>query len=214
MRLQHLLTNIMFILACSWSLAAAASKPVPDSPEGTKPISVGEQLPALTLKGLDAKPVDLNALVAKKPTILIFYRGSWCPYCNTHLGELQTVEAELQKLGYQVVAVSPDLPNNLETSVEKNELTYTLLSDSEVKAAQALGLAFRVDDSTYKLYMNYDINLEEASGEKHHILPIPAAIVLDTNGKVRFIFSSPDYKVRVDKDVLLKEAKAALKAKK
>ncbi len=207
------LSALVFILFILGGSNAWAGKAVPASASDTCPIKVGESIPALTLSGLDAKPVDLNALVAKKPTVLIFYRGSWCPYCNTHLGELQTVEGDLKALGYQVVAVSPDLPKNLKTSVAKNDLSYTLLSDSQVTAAKALGLAFRLDDETYKTYLNYDINLEKASGEKHHVLPIPAAIVLDTEGTVQFVFSSPDYKVRVNKEVLLAAAKAAVKAK-
>ena len=46
------------------------------------PLDKGATLPKLTLKAVDGKPYDLNASVAKKPTILIFYRGGWCPFCN------------------------------------------------------------------------------------------------------------------------------------
>ncbi len=183
---------------------------VPEDPNAVCPIKTGQSLPELTLRNIEGGEFNLNKAVSAKPTVLIFYRGSWCPYCNVHLGELKTVEADLKSLGYQVIAVSPDLPANLKKSVAKSELEYQLVSDSQAKAAKALGLAFKVDADTYKKYLGYGINLEEASGEKHHMLPIPAAIILDKSGVVKFAFTSPDYKVRVDTSVLLAAAKSAV----
>lgn len=199
---------LFIISVCSPSVMA---KDVPEDAANVCPIKVGQSLPSLTLQDIDGKDFNLNQSIAKKPTVLVFYRGGWCPYCNVHLGELKTIEDSLKKLGYQIIAVSPDLPKNLQASMDKNEITYNLLSDSKATAVKSLGLAFKVDAETYKKYLGYDINLEEASGEKHHILPVPAAIITDTSGKVRFSFHSPDYKVRIDTDVLLAAAKSALK---
>ena len=194
---------------------AFAAKPkmamVPDDAANVCPIKVGQTVPDLMAKDIAGKPVDVNAVFAKKPTLLIFYRGSWCPYCNTHLGELKTIEDELTKLGYQVVAVSPDLPKNLKKSVKQNDLSYQLISDSKAEIAQKLGLAFKVDQETFEMLQGYDIDIEKASGETHRILPVPAAILLDQSGKVEFTFFSPDYKVRINKHVLLAAAKSSAK---
>ena len=132
---------------------ATAENGITEDPTKVCPIKVGQSLPALSLQDIEGKKFDLNAAVAKKPTILIFYRGSWCPYCNTHLGELKTVEGDLKSLGYQIIAVSPDLPKNLKKSVEKNNLSYQLVSDSKAEAAKALGLAFHVDDKLNEIYL-------------------------------------------------------------
>ena len=184
---------------------------VADSPDQVCPISVGESIPAVTLKDVNAKPVAVTSVLAEKPTLLIFYRGSWCPYCNTHLGELKKIESDLIKMGYQIIAVSPDLPKNLKVSVEKNQLAYTLLSDSDAELIKGVGLAFRVDNETIAAYHQYNIDLEQASGATHHILPVPAALLVATDGIVKFIFYAPDYKVRADKEVLLAAARSALK---
>lgn len=203
----HIITIFLSLVFSSAYLQAGN---VPDDASGVCPIKVGQTLPELTLKNIDGGAFDLNKAVSSKPTILIFYRGSWCPYCNVHLGEIKTVESDLKALGYQVIAVSPDLPKNLKKSMDKNGLDYQLVSDSNALAAKSLGLAFRVDADTYKKYLGYGINLENASGETHHLLPIPAAIILDKAGVVKFAFTSPDYKVRVDTSVLLAAAKAAV----
>jgi peroxiredoxin len=129
-------------------------------------------VPEVTLRTADGEAFDLSAAVSRKPAVLIFYRGGWCPYCNLHLGQLQEAEADLVKLGYQILAISPDRPAKLAESVEKGKLSYTLLSDAAMDAAKAFGIAFRVDDTTVEKYKGYGIDLEAASGQAHHLLPV------------------------------------------
>ena len=77
-------------------------------------------------------------------------------------------------------------------------------------SAKALGLAFQVDAETLKLYQSYNIDLERNSGQKHHLLPVPAALLVNTDGVVTFTFVAPNYKVRVDNDVILAAAKSLI----
>ena len=175
------------------------------------PLLIGAAVPKLVLQTPDGKVFDLNQAVKEQPTVLIFYRGGWCPYCNVQLGKLQTIEPELLKLGYQIIAVSPDQPSKLDESVEKHDLTYTLLSDHAMKAAQAFGITFRVDAVTLEKYKGYGIDLEAASGEKHHLLPVPSVFLIGQDGLIKFTYVNPDYKVRVDPDVLLAAAKTLLR---
>ncbi len=177
------------------------------------PILNGEVLPAITLRDVAGEEMNLNAAVAEKPTILIVYRGGWCPYCNTHLGKIQSIQQELVDLGYQILAVSPDRPEKLREAKEAHAFAYTLLSDSSMAAGRALGIAFQVEDALVSKYKKeYGIDLEADSGETHHQLPVPSAFVLDPEGRVQFSYVNPNYKTRVDADVLLAAAKAALKA--
>ncbi|VUD68941.1 Putative peroxiredoxin bcp [Thalassocella blandensis] len=200
----------LLLLMFNVNIAAEAAQTITEDPNNVCPIKVGQSLPSLILQDVEGKPFDLNKAVAKQPTVLIFYRGSWCPYCNTHLGELKTIEGDLKKLGYQLLALSPDLPKNLKQSVKQHEMAYELVSDNQAKAAKALGLAFHVDDKLNDVYQGYNIDLNKASGQSHRLLPVPAAIVLDTSGTVKFVFFAPDYKVRISPRVLLAAAEAAL----
>jgi peroxiredoxin len=206
-----IIISILATAAITTSLMASDHRNVPDDATAIRPILVGQTLPSIELKAPDGSSFDLNAAVASKPTILIFFRGGWCPYCNTHLGALQSVEPKLVELGYQVIAVSADRPEIIEIPVEKNGLTYAVYSDQDMTAAQALGIAFRLDDATVEKYKGYGIDLEKDSGRTHHILPVPAAFVIDTKGVIRYSYVNPDYKVRIDPEVLFAEAKAALK---
>ena len=92
--------------------------------------------------------------------------------------------------------------------VEQIPVPFELLSDSDMDAARAFGLAFKVDDALVETYKTqYGIDLEASSGRTHHELPVPAAYVVDQAGMIRFAFVNPDYKVRVDSEKLLDEAR-------
>jgi peroxiredoxin len=128
------------------------------------------------------------------------------------LGQLRKIESQLTGLGYQIVAVSPDKPEKLSAFIEKQSLTYTLVSDSEATGIKGFGIAFRVDDQTFDTYKNkFKLDLEEHSGAKHHLLPVPAVFIISKEGQVLFQYVNPDYKVRLYPEILLAAAKAYAK---
>ncbi len=82
-----------------------------------------------------------------------------------------------------------------------------LLSDSKMSAAESFGVAYQVDDATLKQLQQYGIDIEAASGEKHHILPVPAVFLIGTDGQIKFQYVHPDYKIRLDPELLLAAAR-------
>ncbi len=173
------------------------------------PLKVGDSIPDVTLRTEDDKEVGLRKLVSEKPTVLIFYRGGWCPFCNRQLQSLAGIEDDLNKAGVQLLAISMDQPAKLKATPDREKLHYRLLSDSDAAAATAFGIAFKVDDKTVEKYKGYGINLNAASGKDHHILPHPAVFIANTNGVIRFAHINPDYKVRLEPAKILEAARAA-----
>ncbi|HMQ69852.1 MAG TPA: peroxiredoxin-like family protein [Ignavibacteria bacterium] len=196
----------VFMMSCSYSFAQERTT-VASSPETVNPLKTGQSIPEVNVKNKGGDLVSLNSLVSEKPTILIFYRGGWCPYCNVHLSKLQEIESELLALGFQIIAVSADSPEMLSETLDKNELRFSLYSDNESAASTAFGLAFRVSDDYMEKLASYNIDLESATGNKDHILPVPAVYMLNTSGLIEFDYSNPDYKVRLDTGELLNQAK-------
>lgn len=76
-----------------------------------------------------------------------------------------------------------------------------------MEVARAFGVAYQVDASTLAALKNYGVDLEEASGEKHRFLPVPAVFVVGKNGVIQFEYVNPDYKVRLHPDLLLAAAR-------
>ncbi len=178
------------------------------SAEEVNPVLISSTIPDVSVKNTDGKNLNLIDIVKDQPTIFVFYRGGWCPYCNNHLADLKKIEEDLAKEGYKVFAISADRPELLKQTMDKNELTYTLLSDAPMAAAKAFGIAFKMDDETVERYKSYDIDIEKDSGYDHHLLPAPAVFLVDQEGTIKFSYVNPNYKERIDGGILLAAAKA------
>jgi peroxiredoxin len=179
---------------------------VPLKAEDISPLLAGEQIPVIKLPASTGKMFDLNLSVSQTPTILIFYRGGWCPYCSKQLSGLQEIEKDLKDLGYQLIAISTDSPENLNKTMDKQKLGYTLLSDADLKAARGFGIAF-------KSPKGYDKFLPETSGGKNvdKLLPVPSVFILDRKGRILFEYINPDITQRLSSP-LMKAAATALRS--
>ena len=197
-----MLNRCLALLLC-WPLLLAAA---PDRADDIQPLPLGSTLPDVPVQTLDGETVSAREAVQGQPTVLAFFRGGWCPYCNRQLAELRLIKDDLEALGYQLIAISPDRPAALRDGLDKTPVDYALLSDASAALIQALGIAFRVDDATVEQYKTYGIDLEAASGQDHHLLPVPTVLVLDEQGVIHYRYSNADYKVRMDPDDLVRVA--------
>src|SRR5277367_2112932 len=123
-------------------------------------LKVGDSIPDVTLRTVDNQEVKLRTLVAEKPTVLIFFRGGWCPFCNAHLSSLLGIEQELNKEGVQLVAIGMDQPSKLRETMLHDKLDYLLLSDSDASAVKAFGIAYKVDDTTLTRMKGFNVELD------------------------------------------------------
>jgi len=190
---------------------AGSAAEAPDyalKPEDVRPVPNGSAAPTAALRAPDGATVDLAQAYGRGPTVLIFYRGGWCPFCSAHLGKIATIQDSLAQLGVQVLAVSPDRPEKLRESAEGQSLRYQLLSDSDMRLTKAFGLAFRMTDEDVAKYASAGLDLAEASGHDHHLLPVPAVYLIDTTGTIRFAHWDPDYRKRIETDSLLQAVRS------
>lgn len=182
--------------------------------EDTKQAAVGDIIPDVTVKTADATEVKLRDSVKSKPSVIIFYRGGWCPYCSRQLMALAEVENDLTAAGFQLLAISADQPAKLAATPNHDKLHYVLLSDATMDAAKAFGITFKVPDELVSKYKtDYQIDLEAASGQSHHLLPHPAVFIVDQTGKIRFAHVNPDYKTRLEPAKIVEAARGISAAK-
>ncbi|MFO8235031.1 MAG: peroxiredoxin-like family protein [Bacteroidales bacterium] len=170
---------------------------IPEKAEGISPLLYGEKIPSGVLKTPDGEEHNVSTILQEKPTILLIYRGGWCPYCNTHLAEIQQAESQILELGYQLVAISPDSPKNLKSTDEEHQLNYSLYSDTDGNFLKDLGIIFNAPGK-------YSDMLSKRSNEKNQgFLPVPSVFVVDTSGTILFEYINPDYKTRISAGLLL-----------
>ena len=189
-------------------LSADAQPVVADDAESVNPVLTGTTIPNATVTNTEGEKKSLHDIVSQKPTALIFYRGGWCPYCNRHLAEVQKAASRLNDMGYQIIGISPDKAEFLKESSEKQDLSYTLFSDSPMNASKAFGLAFKLDKETAMRYKENGLDLAKRSGHDHYMLPVPALYLVNPDGLITFQYVNPNYKTRIKADVLLSAAKA------
>src|SRR5579859_241096 len=119
--------------------------------------------------------------------------------------------SQFSELGFQIIAISPDQPSKHHETIEKQNIRFTLLSDSSMTASKAFGIAYRVDEATLKALAEHGIDLQAASGQAHHLLPVPAVFVVPSNGIIQFEYINPDYSVRAHPELLSVAARLAAK---
>jgi len=179
------------------TIKTGAGYTIPQQPEDISPLLNGESIPAVILKDASGKAFDLNKAVAGKPTILIFYRGGWCPFCSRQLSGLQEIVPVLEEKGYQLIAVGTDKPEGLKQSAVKQQLSYTLLSDADMKASKLFGLAYKAPQAYWEM-------LPKTTGgmDTDLLLPVPAVFIVDRKGVIHFEHINPDFKQRLNPELL------------
>lgn len=204
------------VLSHATRVAAADYEQLPATAEETTPLKTGDHAPAFTVRTVDNEPFTFDPENLERPTILISFRGGWCPYCNLHLSELRTVIPQIREAGVDILFLSNDPPEQLYSSLKQETqddiagLNYTILSDADLSAARALSTAFRIDK---RLTGYLDKNDHDYSGSSigiHNALAVPAVYVIDQSGMIVYDFVTPDYKVRLSPEDLLAAAKGAM----
>ena len=201
------LAGLLVLAACTEPEAPPASPPEApparaDTMEVTaemaanRALNVGETAPDFELPDVDGQPVRLAALLARGPVVLTFYRGAWCPYCNTQLRDYQQSLAEIASRGASLVAVSPQVPDSSVTVQEGNALSFPVLSDVDGEVSRTYGLLFQVGENTRERYRAVGVDLERYNGTDAWELPVPATYVLAPDGTVQAAFVEADYTQR------------------
>ncbi|MEM7662315.1 MAG: peroxiredoxin-like family protein [Pseudomonadota bacterium] len=165
---------------------------------GDNAASPGDVLPNATLTDATGNKVEISSLLSKGPLVITFYRGGWCPYCNLELKAYQDLLGDIQGLGGNLVAVTPEKPDNSLTTAEKNELSFSVLTDAGNTFAKALGIVFELPPELQKLYSGFGMDLPSLNEGAGWTLPIPATFVVAADGIIKLADVNRDYTRRLE----------------
>src|SRR5258707_3093354 len=172
-----------------------------------KVLKEGTQAPDFTLPDVLGNRVTLSQRLRQGPVVLSFYRGEWCPYCNLELRAYQRVLPQLQELEASLVAISPQTPDHSLSTVEKQKLTFAVLSDVGNQVARQFGLVFTIDDAVRAAHRRIGANLPAFNGDDSWELPMPGTFLVDQRGAIRLASVDPDFKRRLDPSVVIARIK-------
>ncbi|NIN36299.1 MAG: redoxin domain-containing protein, partial [Gammaproteobacteria bacterium] len=197
---------VTFLMTLCQSVLSAEQLNIAPTAEETKPLLAGEQAADFTVYRVDGSPYHFDADNLDKTTLLITFRGGWCPYCNTQLQELRDVLPDIKKMGVDILFLSGDRPEILYSSLKQETqdfidgLDYTILSDADMDMGMAYGLAFKLPDDTITRYQSRNYQLGDSSIDKLKALAVPAVYIIRPNGEIAFAYVNPNYRVRLPAD--------------
>jgi peroxiredoxin Q/BCP len=101
-------------------------------------LTEGDTAPGFSLTAADGSTVSLADFTGEH-VVVYFYPAAMTPGCTTQACDFRDSLASLQGAGYKVVGVSPDKPEKLAKFVERDAITFPLLSDPEHKVLEEYG---------------------------------------------------------------------------
>ncbi|MBB1277013.1 MULTISPECIES: peroxiredoxin-like family protein [Pseudoalteromonas] len=161
-------------------------------------LQIGQKVENFSLANHNGENIELADLLKKGPVIISFYRGGWCPYCNLELKALNDYLPQFKTQSAQLIAISPQLPDETLSTAQKNDLEFDVLCDVSNKVAEQFGLLFTLDERIQALYTQFGIDFEHYYGDKSFKLPLPATYVINQKGVITYAFLSEDYTLRAE----------------
>ncbi|MES2681933.1 MAG: peroxiredoxin-like family protein [Pseudomonadota bacterium] len=169
-----------------------------------KALRVGERAPSFRLPDQHGQLVELSTLLAQGPTVLVFYRGHWCPFCSLTLRSYRQAAFQFAALRSPMVAISPQ--GAIATSLTAASVGegLPLLSDVGSHVARAYGLAYDLPAALKGLFEGeYATHLPEINADGGWTLPVAATYVIAQNGIVLRAHVDVDFRHREDPEALL-----------
>ncbi len=109
----------------------------------------GDRFPKLTVDILDGTTLALPDAFEGHYATVLFYRGSWCPYCNAQLRAFQRASENFAEAGIRVAAISVDDEPTTRALADKHRLTFPLGYGADAPALADLTGAFLNPDPVY-----------------------------------------------------------------
>jgi peroxiredoxin len=177
------------------------------SPAGV--VEVGTTLPDAELLDAHGAATTLHEALGDRISVLVFYRGAWCPYCNIALSTYQAeLVPELVLRGVGLVAVSPQTADGSLSTQEKHELTFAVLSDPGNQVAKAMGILTGPTEEARAAQLQLGLDLTAVNADGTTGLPMPTTVIVDADRVVRWIDVHPDYSTRSEPEQILAELDA------
>lgn len=190
--MKTIITSLLIIFSVLHSFAQTIK-----SVEEAKGLAIGEMAPNFSALDANNETIGLKEALEEGPVVIVFYRGFWCPICNSHLAILQDSLQMIESAGARVIAISPEKPEYLEKMSEKSGAQFTLLYDENYEIATAFDVNYKPKSSqllTYNVALGAKIKKSHTTDSQN--LPIPATFIINQHGEIIWRQFDPNYKSR------------------
>lgn len=120
----------------------------------------GDLFPSLAFARAGGGQIHLPGDLAGGFGVILFHRGSWCPYCSAQLAEFARVADKFAEDGIKIVSVSVDDREKSEALVDKHKLGFQVGYGADARAVSAATGAFVNEDPLCLQATGFVINPE------------------------------------------------------
>ena len=111
---------------------------------------------------------------------------------------MQLALTTIHELGASLIAITPELPDNALSLVEKEQLEFEVLSDTGNQVAREFGIVYALPEEMRTIYHRFGIDIPKSNGDGTYELPLPATYVLDREGFIKWYFADADHTKRAE----------------
>ncbi|GAB3333340.1 peroxiredoxin-like family protein [Larkinella ripae] len=128
-----------------------------------------------------SKTVSLHDWLQTGPLVVAFYSSGWNGYAKTYLPKLTRLQAHIREAGGNLLVVSPDSPESLQTLAEQHDLPFTIAQDTDNQIAGKFGI-HSTDDPVW----NWIAGITED-------VPYPALFLVAPDRHIQFSYVDKDF---------------------
>jgi peroxiredoxin len=165
----------------------------------TNAIGVGDKAPHFSLPTAEGGMWSLGECLCQSEygsLVVVFYRGTWCTYCNLYLRGLLEVRSQLSDAKAALIAVSPEAAPAPAEDASAEGVRFPVVVDQGGKVAEQFGLTFEMDDAAKNVLKSSGLDLEKRNADGRWTLPVPGTFVIDRSGNVAYAHVDSDYRNR------------------
>jgi peroxiredoxin len=155
-------------------------------------LAKNEQLPSFYLTNTNGNKVNSDDFRGQ-PTILMFFRGNWCPLCMAQIKEIAGYYQQLSDLGAKIVLISPQPEKNTQALATKFNVDFYFMTDVNNEAAKSLGI---------EMENGLPMGMEVLGYQKDTVLP--TVLITDRNGKIIYSDLTDNYRIRPEPKAFIK----------
>ena len=151
----------------------------------------GQRLPRLLFENEDGSVVDSESFKGYK-SILIFYRGNWCPLCMAQIKEIANTYKTLKAKGIETILISPQPHSQTRKLAKKHNVDFRFLVDKDNAVATQLEIAVKNGLPTGMQLLGYDSDTV-----------LPTVILINEHSVIIHSDITENYRVRPEPDDLM-----------
>jgi len=155
-------------------------------------LEVGKPLPEFSLKDSEGNLITSKEM-GSQASLIMFYRGNWCPLCMAQIKEVAGQYRELEKRGIKIYMVSPQSEGHTSSLAKRFEVDMNFLIDEESKAADSLQIIAKNGLPMGLQALGYDSDTV-----------MPTVVMTNNKGEIIFADLTDNYRVRPEPEDFLK----------